>query len=50
MGGKPGGGTSHVGNVIECIRSRNKPHADIEIGHLSTRREYGPRFKLPLQV
>jgi predicted dehydrogenase len=37
VGGKPGGGTSHVGNFLECVRSRNKPHADIEIGHLSTR-------------
>jgi hypothetical protein len=26
----------HVKNFIECVRSRQKPNADIEIGHRST--------------
>jgi hypothetical protein len=26
----------HVKNFIECIRSRKKPAADVEIGHRST--------------
>jgi predicted dehydrogenase len=28
--------TNHVGNWIDCIRSREKPVADVEIGHRST--------------
>jgi predicted dehydrogenase len=28
--------TRHAANFIECIRSRNKPNADIEEGHYST--------------
>jgi predicted dehydrogenase len=27
----------HVRNFLECVKNRNKPNADIEIGHLSTR-------------
>ena len=27
---------SHLQNWIDCVRSRKKPHADIEIGHRST--------------
>lgn len=27
----------HVQNFLDCVRSRQKPNADIEIGHLSTR-------------
>jgi len=26
----------HVANFIECVRSRHKPNADVEIGHRST--------------
>jgi predicted dehydrogenase len=26
---------AHIGNFIECIRSRQRPHADIEHGHIS---------------
>ena len=37
-GGPPKGGqTEHVQNFLDCIKSRDKPNADIEIGHLSTR-------------
>lgn len=41
--GPKAGGTSsgdqrlHVQNFLDCVHSRAKPHADIEIGHLSTR-------------
>ena len=28
---------THLSNFLECVHSRNKPNADIEIGHLSTR-------------
>jgi predicted dehydrogenase len=37
--GQPGpdGQRLHVKNFLDCVRSRNKPNADIEIGHLSTR-------------
>jgi predicted dehydrogenase len=31
------GQARHVGNFLECVRSREKSNADIEIGHLSTR-------------
>src|SRR5262249_10629234 len=27
----------HVRNFLDCVRSREKPNADIEIGHLTTR-------------
>ncbi|MFB3924167.1 MAG: Gfo/Idh/MocA family protein [Terriglobia bacterium] len=33
--GKPSGG-SHTGNFLQCVKSRQRPHADIEIGRLST--------------
>jgi predicted dehydrogenase len=33
----PDGQQLHVQNFLECVRTRNKPNADIEIGHLSTR-------------
>jgi predicted dehydrogenase len=33
----PDGPARHVGNFVECVRSRETPNADIEIGHLSTR-------------
>jgi predicted dehydrogenase len=33
--GKATGG-SHTGNFLECIKSRQRPNADIEIGRLST--------------
>jgi hypothetical protein len=26
----------HVKNFVECVRSRQKPNADVEIGHRST--------------
>jgi predicted dehydrogenase len=32
----PGESTFHVQNFIQCIRSREKPNADVEIGHRST--------------
>jgi predicted dehydrogenase len=32
----PPGRGSHTGNFIECIKSRQKPNADIEIGRIST--------------
>jgi predicted dehydrogenase len=31
------GPARHVQNFIDCVKSRQKPSADIEIGHLSTR-------------
>jgi len=38
MGGKAVDGLSaHVGNFLDCVRTRNRPNADIETGHLSTR-------------
>ena len=33
---EPRDATSHCRNFIDCIRSREKPSADIEIGHIST--------------
>jgi predicted dehydrogenase len=33
----PDGQGLHVRNFLDCIKSRQKPNADIEIGHLSTR-------------
>ena len=30
------GQKEHVGNFVDCIRSRAKPNADVEIGYLST--------------
>ncbi len=33
----PDGQDLHVRNFLDCIKSRAKPNADIEIGHLSTR-------------
>jgi predicted dehydrogenase len=38
-GGKPtpGGMSDHIGNFLECVKSRSKPNAEIEIGHMSTR-------------
>jgi predicted dehydrogenase len=41
--GNPAGGPAadpqhaHVANFLDCVRTRNQPNADIEIGHLSTR-------------
>jgi len=37
--GKPSadGQTRHVRNFLDCLKTREKPNADIEIGHLSTR-------------
>ncbi len=32
-----GGQADHVANFLECLKSRARPNADIEIGHLSTR-------------
>jgi predicted dehydrogenase len=35
---KPSDGmTAHAANWLECIRTRQRPNADVEIGHLSTR-------------
>jgi predicted dehydrogenase len=31
------GQAKHVQNFVDCVKSREKPNADIEIGHLSTR-------------
>jgi hypothetical protein len=31
------GQAMHVQNFLDCVRSRKRPTADIEIGHLSTR-------------
>jgi predicted dehydrogenase len=37
-GGKPAGGLSaHIKNFLDCVKDRNAPNAEIEIGHLSTR-------------
>ena len=37
-GGKSTGGLSaHLTNFVECVKSRDTPNADIEVGHLSTR-------------
>ena len=37
-GGKATEGLSaHLTNFVDCVKSRNNPNADIEIGHLSTR-------------
>ncbi len=33
----PDGQRLHVKNFLDCVKTRNKPNADIEIGHLSTR-------------
>jgi predicted dehydrogenase len=33
----PDGQALHVQNFLDCVKSRQKPNADIEIGHLSTR-------------
>jgi predicted dehydrogenase len=32
----PASGGSHEGNFLECVKSRQRPNADIEIGRLST--------------
>ena len=38
VGGKATNGVeTHVQNFLDCVASRKKPNADIEIGHLSTR-------------
>lgn len=38
VGGKASNGmAAHVQNFLDCVRSRDKPNADIEIAHLSTR-------------
>jgi predicted dehydrogenase len=31
------GQAAHVQNFLDCVRARNRPNADIETGHLSTR-------------
>jgi predicted dehydrogenase len=37
-GGKATGGlSSHLGNFVDCVKSRDLPNADVEVGHLSTR-------------
>jgi predicted dehydrogenase len=37
-GGKPKGDIGeHVANFLSCVKTRQKPNAEIEIGHLSTR-------------
>jgi predicted dehydrogenase len=43
-GGKPiegpqtsGSASPHIQNFLDCVKSRDKPNADIELGHLSTR-------------
>jgi predicted dehydrogenase len=37
-GGKATGGLgNHLTNFVECVKTRNNPNADIEIGHLTTR-------------
>ena len=28
--------TAHARNFLDCVKSRNRPHADVEIGHRST--------------
>ena len=30
------GGGSHEANFLECVKSRQRPNADVEIGRLST--------------
>ena len=38
LGGKATNGFgAHVQNFLDCVKSREKPNADIEVGHLSTR-------------
>src|SRR5207248_4099460 len=38
VGGRATNGVAdHVQNFLDCVASRQKPNADIEIGHLSTR-------------
>ncbi len=38
LGSKQSNGVpAHVQNFLDCVHSRQKPNADIEIGHLSTR-------------
>ncbi len=38
VGGKATNGmAAHIQNFLDCVRSREKPNADVEIGHLSTR-------------
>ena len=38
LAGKASNGVAaHVQNFLDCVQSRDKPNADIEIGHLSTR-------------
>jgi predicted dehydrogenase len=32
---KEAGGESHVKNFVDCVRSRQKPNAEIEVGHLT---------------
>ena len=32
-----GGLSAHLANFVECVKSRETPNADVEIGHLSTR-------------
>jgi predicted dehydrogenase len=36
-GSSTGGQSAHAQNFLDCVRSRNRPNADVEIGHLSTR-------------
>jgi predicted dehydrogenase len=37
-GGKATGGLgNHLTNFVECVKSRENPNADVEVGHLSTR-------------
>ncbi len=37
-GGKATAGLkAHLGNFVDCIKTRNAPNAEIEVGHLSTR-------------
>jgi predicted dehydrogenase len=37
-GGKATGGLgSHLTNFVDCVKSRDTPNADVEVGHLSTR-------------
>ncbi len=37
-GGKATGGLgNHLTNFVECVKSRDNPNADVEVGHLSTR-------------
>ena len=32
----PGENTAHIRNFVQCIKSRQRPNADVEIGHRST--------------